>query len=152
MDSRFNIFGGWDATRFWDWEGGDGHGTNPISNSDNINSTAPELVSKNTNDTINIYKNCINKNEENIENIDWDKISLINIIYITSLSLLSSFAKSLYIYSGNGEIFIAQSSSIFSSINLYLISLIKLSSKYSWKYKLDFLYPPNGGSIETYFK
>ena len=56
------------------------------------------------------------------------KISLINTVYINGLSLLSAFAKLLYIYSGNGEIFIAQSSSIFSSINLYLISLIKLSS------------------------
>ena len=36
---------------------------------------------------------------------NWYKITLINIIYINDLSLLSWFAKSLYIYSGNDEKF-----------------------------------------------
>ena len=38
------------------------------------------------------------------------KISLINTIYINDLLLASGFAISLYIYSGNGEIFIIESS------------------------------------------
>ena len=38
------------------------------------------------------------------------KISLVNIIYINDLSFLSGFAKWLYIYTGNGRIFIIESS------------------------------------------
>ena len=38
------------------------------------------------------------------------KISLVNIIYINDLSFLSGFAKWLYIYTGNGKIFIIESS------------------------------------------
>ena len=38
------------------WIPGHCHGPISISNSDNTDSTAPESVSKNTNNTINIYK------------------------------------------------------------------------------------------------
>ena len=46
---------------------------------------------------------------------------MINTIYINGLSLLTSFTKSLYIYSS--QIFIISSESIFNSMNLYLLSL-----------------------------
>ena len=75
---------------------------------DNKNNNYYSLINNELN-TINTWYNVIIYLGDYYVNNSY-KISLVNIIYINDLSFLSGFAKWLYIYTGNGKIFIIESS------------------------------------------